>query len=67
MTTVDNPNPLLQKATLAVEIATLMLGDGAAGQDIEDQGFALMFVPLEELQKMHKRFATRAQSSPNPR
>lgn len=57
MTTAKSPTPLLTKARLAIEIATLMLGDGATSQNVEDQSVALMFAPLEELQKMLKRFA----------
>lgn len=49
------PTALTERATRAVEISRLMLGNSASEQDIEDQSFALMFLPPRELAGTRRR------------
>lgn len=49
--------PLIKKAERAVQVARLILGKGADAQEVEDQAVSLMYLPGEELEKMHKRMS----------
>ena len=60
------PDAITEKAERAVQLARLMLGVEVAEQDIEDQSFALMYLPSYEMALMHERWI-RLQRSPSRR
>lgn len=51
------PTAILAKSRQVLELARLILGHGAAAQDIEDLAYALMYVPSVELASMHATLA----------